>query len=357
MLYAMSAVTHNMIRIAPMSVCDRVILADPDGRFMLSAMRSAIGLTLGILVDQFGPFAEWGIYCILMGVFSVQVVMGDRLASHVLSVLINTLLIGIAVLLGSLCIIPLQVVMVAILAALTLYLFSCRPAMAMVSLFVTLFAIIANGLAQERSPVMGQLIPSLVAGGACALVAFLLIPARTSRHYRRRLPRVLLHQLGETCRWLAYLPTVRDFNQLAPELKKTTFNHQATLLRLMDAYHAEYDGSSAPSYSSTAMLMALVEGVITLSYWPVESLGRDDLRRVNALRRHYFLALATLLCRVESLDYHQRAQQLMVQRQWLAQVLPKGAHPTLCLLVSLLQALVEQCAPLALPTQQEAICD
>ncbi|MBC6556656.1 hypothetical protein GW721_11880 [Citrobacter braakii] len=340
-----------------MRISDRIIQADPDGRFMLSAMRTAIGLTLGILVDQFGPFAEWGIYSILMGVFSVQVVMGDRLASHVLSVLINTLLIGIAVLLGSLCIIPLQVVMVAILAALTLCLFSCRPAMAMVSLFVTLFAIIANGLAQERAPVMGQLIPSLVAGSACALVAFLLIPARTSRHYRRRLPGVLLHQLGETCRWLACLPTVRDFNQLAPELKKTTFNHHATLQRLLNTYNAGYDDNSAPRSSWPEMLMALVEGVITLSYWPVESLGRDDLHQVNALRRHYFMALATLLCHVESLDYHQRAQQLRVQRQWLAQALPEGAHPTLCLLVSLMQALVEQCAPLASPTSQEAVCN
>ncbi|WCF11889.1 hypothetical protein N4G58_10910 [Edwardsiella piscicida] len=43
---------------------------------------------------------------------------------------------------------------------------------------------------------MGQLIPALLAGGACALVAFLVLPARTSRRYRRRLPRVLLHQLG-----------------------------------------------------------------------------------------------------------------------------------------------------------------
>ncbi|EKS7813971.1 hypothetical protein [Edwardsiella piscicida] len=337
--------------------CDRVILADPDGRFMLNAMRTAIGLTLGIVVDQCAPFAEWGIYSILLGVFSVQVVMGDRLVSHMLSVLINTLLIGSAVLLGSLCSIPLQVVMVALLAALTLYLFSRRPAMAMVSLFVTLFAIIANGLAQARPPVMGQLIPALLAGGACALIAFLVLPARTSRRYRRRLPRVLLHQLGETCRWLAYLPAVRDFNQLAPALKKGTFNRQATLQRLLSAYHAGCDGGGAPPSPRTAMLMALVEGVITLSYWPVEPLGRDDLRRVNALRRRCFLALASLLCRVESLDYRQRAQRLTALRQWLSTALPEGAHPTLRLLVSLLLALVEQCAPLARPTPQEATCD
>ncbi|MDA6076829.1 hypothetical protein O0544_10895 [Edwardsiella anguillarum] len=202
---------------------------------------------------------------------------------------------------------------------------------------------------------MGQLIPALLAGGACALGAFLLLPARTSRRYRRRLPRVLLHQLGETCRWLAYLPAVRDFNQLAPALKKATFNRQATLQRLLSAYHAGCDGGGAlrrPLRDADGA----GGGVITLSYWPVEPLGRDDLRRVNALRRRCFLALASLLCRVESLDYRQRAQQLTALRQWLACALPEGAsHAAPAGLPAAGAGRAMRAA--GAPAQQEASCD
>lgn len=333
-----------------MRICERFILIDPDGSFMLNAIRTAIGLTLGILVDQFGPFDEWGIYSVLMGVFSVQIVMGNCLSRNILSVLVNTMLIGIAVMLGSLCILPLQMVMISLLAALTMYLFSCRPAVAMVSLFVTLFGIIANGLALEKQPVMTHVIPALMAGGACALVAFLLLPARTSRLFRRHLPSVILHRLGETCRWFASLPAVRDFNQLSTELKKATFNHQAALLRLLNVYNAG-GGSAVPS-SYSVMLIELVESVITLSYWPAELLEHDELTQVNELRQHCFLELADLLCTFELLSYNNRRQRLTMLHRWLFTALPEGSSPSLRLLVSLLLGLVEKCLPLTLPEHQ-----
>ena len=144
---------------------------------------------------------------------------------------------------------------------------------------------------------------------------------------------------------------MRDFSQLSTALKKTTFTHQATLLRLLNVYNAGGGRAALSSYS--VMLTELVESVITLSYWPVELLERDDQARVNEVRQHCFLELADLLCNVELLSYNHREQRLTTLHRWLSTALPDGSSPTLRLLVSLLMGLVEQCSPLTLPEPQE----
>lgn len=76
------------------------------------------------------------------------------------------------------------------------------------------------------------------------------------------------------------------------------------------------------------MLTELVESVITLSYWPVELLERDDLHRVIEVRQHCFLALADLLCNIELLSYNHREQRLTTLHRWLSTTLPDGSSPT-----------------------------